>query len=110
MTPEEFVQCFRREKAQLLETYVGPSSETSVAQRLYTLGLSPAQIAGIRGVLDMVLTDAFYTTLLALDGCTSLGGVQQNYTVHAEDGGSVCCGDGSVEALAYDYFYGHRNG
>lgn len=110
MTSEEFVQCFSRERAQLLETYVGPSSESGVAQRLSALGLSPAQMAEMRGVLDMVLTDAFYTTLLALDGCASLGGVQQSYTVQCEDGLRVCCGDGTIEALAYDYFHGNRNG
>lgn len=110
MTPEEFVQCFRREKAQLLEAYVSSSSETGVGQRLSALRLSPEQMVGVQGVLDMVLTDAFYTTLLALDGCASLGGVQQSYTVQCEDGVRVCCGDGTVEALAFDYFHGDRNG
>ena len=34
MTPEEFVQCFRREKQQLLETYFDTSSKSAVGQRI----------------------------------------------------------------------------
>ena len=110
MTPEEFVQCFKREKDQLLGTYLDASSETAVAQRLSALALSPEQMSGVREVLGLVLTDAFYTALLGLDGCASLGGLQQSYTVHDEHGAEVCGGDGKVEALAYDYFHGSRNG
>jgi len=110
MTPEEFVQCFSREKKQLLDAYLDASSESAVARRLSALGLTPDQMTAIRGILGSVLTDAFYTTLLSLDGCASLGGVQQSYTVRDEQGAQVCSGDGTVEGLAYDYFHGNKNG
>jgi hypothetical protein len=110
MTPEEFVQCFRREKQQLLETYFDSSSKSAVGQRLSALGLTVEQMSGVRDVLDMALTDVYYSALLGLDGSGSLGGVQQSYTVCDEHGAEVCNGDGTVEALAYDYFHGDKSG
>jgi hypothetical protein len=61
-------------------------------------------LAHLRRGIDQVLTDAFYTLLLALDGSASLGGVQQEYRLQDGDGRVLCNGDGTLEALAYDCF------
>ena len=109
MTPEDFVQCLRRTKQDLLGIHFDPSSESAAITRLSALGFSATQLSAVRDVLDSVLTDAFYTVLLGLDGCASLGGVQQSYHIRDEHGAEVCSGDGTIEALAYDYFHGNRN-
>ena len=109
MTPEEFVQCFRREKDDLIATYFDSSSGSSVAAQLAGLDCSPEQISAIRGILDTVLTDTLYAVLLGLDGCASLGGVQQSYHIRDESGAVVCSGDGTVEGLAYSAFHESRD-
>jgi hypothetical protein len=47
--------------------------------------------------------------LLGLDGCASLGGVQQDYHIRDESGNVICTGDGTIEELAYVSFHEHRN-
>ena len=109
MTPEEFVQCLRREHQQLLGSYLNAASDSEVAHRLRELGLSTDQLSALRGILSTVLTDAFYTILLGLDGCAALGGVQQGYRIHDEHGLELCRGDGTLEGLAFTYFHGGRD-
>ncbi|MEI6351078.1 MAG: hypothetical protein WCP06_08225 [Verrucomicrobiota bacterium] len=109
MTPEEFVQCFQREKNDLLRTYLDASSGSVVATRMAELARAPDQFSLMRDVVDTVLTDTFYTILLGLDGCASLGGVQQNYHIRDESGAVVCNGDGTIEVLAYASFHDDRN-
>lgn len=105
MTPQEFVQCFRREKDDLLRSYLDSSSGSLVATQLAELSCTSEQLSAIRGILDIALTDTFYTVLLGLDGCASLGGVQQSYHVRDEHGAVLCTGDGTIEGLAHDYFH-----
>jgi len=109
MTPEEFVQCFRREKDDLLRTYFDPSSGSVVATRVAELARSPEQLSAMRAILDTALTDTFYTILLGLDGCASLGGVQQDYHLRDESGDVICTSDGTIEGLAHASFYEDRN-
>jgi hypothetical protein len=53
--------------------------------------------------VDGVLTDAFYTLLLGLDGSASIGGVQQCYDLRDESGDKIT-GDGELEAAAFTHF------
>lgn len=100
MTPAEFVRYWRMEKDGLLELFMSTTGETVVSQRIASMGLSEQQTIALREVLNLALTDTFYTLLLGLDGAASIGGVQQSYRVLDEDGGLIC-GDGRVEAEAY---------
>jgi hypothetical protein len=109
MTPEEFVQCFSREKDDLLKAYFDVSSGSMVATRVAEFARSPEQLSVMREILDTALTDTFYTILLGLDGCASLGGVQQDYYIRDENGDMVCTGDGTIEGLAYASFHDDRN-
>ena len=68
--------------------------------------LNAEQTKTMRKLLDGALTDAFYSVLLALDGCARIGDLeQQSFQIHAEDGSEICNGDGEIEALAYKYFH-----
>jgi hypothetical protein len=109
MTPEEFVQGFRREKDWLLDVYSDPTSEASVS-RLVQGCSSALEPTAIRELLNAILTDVFYTVLLGLDGAASIGGVQQPYRILDEEGHEVSSGDGSVEEFAYEYFHGAKAG
>lgn len=51
-----------------------------------------------------MLTDSFYTLLLALDGAASSGGRQEMFDLRAEDGTPIT-GSGKLEALAYERFH-----
>lgn len=100
MTPAEFVTHWRTEKDELLDLFMGTGSETLVSQKISSMGLSEQQTVVLRDVLNLVLTDTFYTLLLGLDGTASIGGVQHSYRVLDEDG-ALICGDGRVETEAY---------
>lgn len=100
MTPAEFVSHWRTEKDGLLDLFMGIGSETLVSQKILSMGLCEQQTVALRDVLNLALTDTFYTLLLGLDGAASIGGVQHSYRVLDEEG-FLICGDGHVEAEAY---------
>lgn len=108
MTPKEFVEGFYKEKQDLLKEYLSPESQTEVGTLIKSMGLSKEQSDILEKLLDSSFTDIFYTILLGLDGCTSIGGLlQQRYTVLDENNKQVCGKEhlGEVEALAYEYFH-----
>jgi hypothetical protein len=80
------------------------SSETLVSQKISSMNLNEQQSIALRDVLNVALTDTFYTLLLGLDGAASIGGVQHCYRVFDENGNLVC-GDGEVETEAYDQLH-----
>ena len=103
MTAAEFAQLCRLEKDQMLESYLADCGESRVSAGIASLGLDGDQMKKLAEVIDGVLTDTFYTLLLALDGGASLGGVQQVYRVHDEQGHLLSeCGD--LEAAAFEVF------
>jgi hypothetical protein len=100
MTPAEFVTHWRIEKDELLALFMGIKSKTLVSQKISSMDLTEQQTKAMRDVLNLALTDTFYTLLLGLDGASSIGGVQHGYRVLDEDG-DLICGDGCVIAQAY---------
>lgn len=109
MTPKEFVKGFYKEKQDLLKEYLSADSQTEVSTLIKSMGLNKEQSEILEKLLDSSFTDIFYTILLGLDGCASIGDLtQQQFTVIAESNDQVC-GEkhlGEVEALAYEYFHG----
>lgn len=96
MNADDFAKLCRQEKDSILKDYAEGS-------RLAALRLDDSQASSLRTLLNDALTDAFYTLLLGLDGCASIGGVQQVYKVHDESGNLISdCGD--LEAAAYEHF------
>jgi hypothetical protein len=108
MTPKEFVEGFYKEKQDLSKEYLLPDSRTQVGTLIKSMELNKEQSEILEKLLDSSFTDIFYTILLGLDGCASIGGLtQQQFTILDENKNQVCGEEhlGEVEALAYEYFH-----
>ena len=105
MNAHDFVTAWRQEKDSLLVAFTGSDSTSLVAEQIRALHLSDVQIQQLTTVIDELLTDAFYTLLLGLDGSASIGGVQQTYRIFGEDGKLISTA-GEIEAEAYEAFHG----
>ncbi len=108
MTTEEFVKGFHLHKQEMLQVYLSHGSDTHVGQLIEKLNLSEEQRATFEKLLDASFNDLMYSILLAFDGSTSIGNLEQQlYTIFDEKGnqlgGEEQCGD--IEALAYEYFH-----
>lgn len=108
MTGEEFVRLCFAEKEAMLQEYCVPESETKVSALLRELLPAGADREKLREMLDTVMTESWYTMLLALDGSASLGGTQMTYQIHDEDG-NVLNECGELEAAAWEVFMEHGN-
>lgn len=105
MTPIDFVRLWWAEKESLVSQFLDSSSGNTVAGAIEALGLPASRKAELRRILDLALTDTMYTLLLGLDGCASIGGLQESYSVYAESGGRLA-GEGELEVAAYQVFHG----
>lgn len=107
MTGEEFVRLCFSEKQTMLREYCTPDSETKVGALLRELMPAGTDWEKLRELLDTVMTESWYTMLLALDGSASLGGEQMTYELRDEDGNLLNeCGE--LEAAAWDVFMEKR--
>jgi hypothetical protein len=89
----------------LLELFLDESSGTLVWDKIVALGIRAEQRPIVREIINGVLTDAFYTLLLGLDGEASLGGVQQAYEIRDEAGKRIA-DSGELGAEAFEQFHG----
>ncbi|MCS6275670.1 MAG: hypothetical protein H2169_15165 [Opitutus sp.] len=106
MDTDEFVRNFKTEKERLLKSFLSTPPKTAVAATIQSMCLTTSQGELMEKVLDLALTDTFYTILLGLDGCCSIGdAMQQGYQIRAEDGSYISSGEGDIEGLAYHYFH-----
>lgn len=103
MTPKSFVTNWVELKAELLESFADEHGNTAVAKQIAEMNLSEIQRWQLRQVLDGVLRDTMYTLLLGLDGCTSIGSVQQVYTI-LDGNGTIINSGGSLESEAWLQF------
>lgn len=102
MNTEEFVKAFYVEKQDFLKEYLSENSETEVGQLIKSLNLTDQQTEIMKKVLDTSFTDIFYTILLGLGGCASIGGIQEMYDLKDEKGNQL---NGEIEGYAYEYFH-----
>ncbi|UOG73223.1 hypothetical protein MTX78_13930 [Hymenobacter tibetensis] len=102
MTTEQFVQGFYRDKQSLLELYFNKESGDAVATHLQGLNLTEEQQEAIRQLLDIALTDVYYSVLLGLEGSASIGGVQTRYQLFDNEGNTL--NDGDIGGYAWQYF------
>ncbi|WP_431124696.1 hypothetical protein [Flagellimonas flava] len=102
MTTEEFVNAFYTEKQGLVEEYISEETETEVGHLIKSLNLNDQQNEIMKKVLDTSFTDIFYSILLGLDGCASIGGIQEMYDLKDENGNQL---SGEIEGYAYEYFH-----
>lgn len=103
MTSDDFVKAWKAEKDYLLENCFKPDSGLAVATYFKSMGLSKDQEGLLNKAVDQLLTDTFYGLLLGLDGCASIGGVQQAYKIYDENNNLVSDG-GELEVAAYEQF------
>ena len=103
MTAEDFVECCAKEREYFLQSCLNPDSKTLVAQEIASLNLDDRQNEIMRSAVGNLLTDVFYTFLLALDGTASLGGKQVSYKLSDEEGNELT---GELEGLAWERFHG----
>lgn len=108
MTTEEFVKGFYIEKLILLKTYLSGNSQSEVGQLIKSLTVNSAQYEILSKILDSSFRDIFYSILLGLDGCSSIGNlIQQQFTIYDENNNQVCGEErlGEVERKCLCEFY-----
>ncbi len=106
MTPEEFVKNFYLERKSLVNLYLISDNETDVAKLIADLQLDEQKTEKLRQILNGVLTDAFYTTLLGLDGEAQIGERQETYKIEDENGNELTGGE--IEGFAWEYFHNNK--
>ena len=101
MTAEEFVNNCYKEKQEMLKIYFDKDKETQVGNQIKNI-VSKGSILNdeVKGLVNSVMNEVFYTILLGLDGETSLGDIQMQYKVYDENDNLL---DG-IESYAYDLF------
>src|ERR1700712_2040262 len=107
MDAEGFARNWLGLKEELLSMFLAAPAQTQVGVMIVAMGLTLEQSNQLRAVFDVALTDTMYSLLLGLDGAASIGGDQQIYKIHDEDGNLLSkCGE--LEAPAYAVFHGSR--
>ena len=101
MTAEEFVNNCYKEKQEMLKIYFDKEKETQVGNQIKNI-VSKGSILNdeVKGLVNSVMNEVFYTILLGLDGETSLGDVQIQYKLYDEDDNLL----EGIESYAYDEF------
>ena len=101
MTAEEFVNNCYKEKQEMLKIYFDKEKETQVGNQIKNI-VSKGSILNdeVKGLVNSVMNEVFYTILLGLDGETSLGDIQMQYKVYDENDNLL---DG-IGSCAYDEF------
>jgi len=102
MNTEELVKAFYTEKQDFLKEYLSENPESEVGQLIKSLNLTDEQNVIMEKVMNSTLTDVFYTILLGLDGCASIGGIQELYELKDENGNLLT---GEIDGYAYEYFH-----
>ena len=105
MNTEELVKSFYTEKQNFLKEYLSENPETEVGQLIKSLNLTDEQNVIMEKGMKNAVTDGFYTILLGIDGCTSIGGIQEMYELKDENGNQL---SGEIEGIAYEYFQENR--
>ncbi len=106
MTTEDFVKNFYLERKSLVDLYLSSDSNSDVSKLIADLQLDEQKTEILRQILNGVLRDAFYTTLLGLDGEAQIGARQETYKIEDENGNELTGGE--IEAFAWEYFHNNK--
>lgn len=107
MTPKEFVELFYNDKTEYLQTCLDGNSGISVSDKIKSLNLNAEQKEIMAKIVDGILTDVYYSILLGLDGCASIGGYQYDYKLYDEEGNLITDG-GVIEGDAWELFQNQK--
>lgn len=102
MKPKEFVENFKLEKDSLLREFINNESQSEVQKLIQSMKLNNEQSEIMKQIINSTLRDTFYTILLGLDGCASIGNNQELYEIKDENGNLI---SGEIEGYAYEYFH-----
>lgn len=103
MTGEQFVKLCLEEAKTTLKEYFDPNTQSEVGQKIQKLVKNGVCREELKELLNLVLSENYYTLLLALDGEASLGGEQMSYRLYDENGNCLnSCGE--IEEAAFKYF------
>ena len=102
MTTEEFVQGFYREKQDLMQFYLDRLPQAGEENANQQITLRDGRSVTVLELLDNVLTNVFYGTLLGLEGSASIGRRQTRYELRDPEGNSL--NDGDLGGYAWQYF------
>ena len=100
MNAEAFVNNCYKEKQEMLKIYFDEEKETQVGNQIKSIVSKGISNDEVKGLVDSVMNEVFYTILLGLDGETSWGDVQMQYKVYDENDNLL---DG-IESYAYESF------
>lgn len=103
MTAKEFVKAAKEEKKNTMSLYFSDDSETKVGQRIRDLINMGVPKEALFQLVDNILSENYYSMMLALDGEASLGSVQMMYKLFDEDGNELT-GSGDIESEAFEQF------
>lgn len=105
MEAEDFVKLFKKEKEIYFKDCFSKKNKSETTRLISEINLSTKQKIVFKQALDSAFTDIFYTILLGLDGCTSIGNEQISYNLKDENGNQI---SGDIESHAYEYFHGDK--
>ena len=106
MTPKEFVKNFYLERKSLVNLYLSSENETDVSKQIADLQLDEQRTERLRQILNGALGDAFYRTLLGLEGEAQIGERQESYKIEDENGNELTGGE--IESYAWEYFHNNK--
>ncbi len=104
MNSIEFVQIWKKHAESLYKDYTDENGNTEVSGLLRKLNLNSDEMRNVKKIIEVILVDTHYSFLLGLDGCTNIGGVQQDYGVFDEDE-KLVFESGELEGEAYEQFH-----
>jgi hypothetical protein len=103
MTGEQFVKLCFTEKESILKEYFDENTSTEVGERLRSLVADGTGKDELYDLVSLILSETYYSLLMALDGEASLGGTQMTYQIFDEEQNLLNeCGE--IEAAAFEYF------
>ena len=103
MTAKEFVKAAKEEKQNTMSVYFSAGSKTKAGQMIQDLINMGVPKESLFQLVDNILNENYYSLMLALDGETSLGGVQMMYKLFDEEGNELT-GSGDIESEAFKQF------
>lgn len=108
MTPKEFVELFYNDKTEYLRTCLDENSGISVSSKIKSLNLNDEQKQIMAEIVDGILSDVYYSILLGIDGCASIGHHQYSYKLYDEDNNLITSG-GQLEGVVWEFFQSDSN-
>ena len=107
MTPKEIVELFYNDKTEYLQTCLDENSSIFVTDKTKSLNLNTGQKEIMAEIVDGILTDVYYSILLGIDDCASIGRYQNTYKLYDENNNLITNG-GELEGHVWEFFHNQK--